>query len=262
MNTNSARFTAGHFFSKASLFLAAVLLAGSCGRPAPASVRQVLPESGVTTVLIEFPRSILDGMPEATAHLDLTAAGRFHIPDSDADTDLLQDIALAADSAGLLILAILPEGQVLPASREHLKVWVDENGLPVHSEPTMETSLFEDSLWLDPVVRQGTILQLIDFFKPDLALVCMGSSDKSDEITAFWSEHGPAEDITAGLFTMPLKEERFRGWGILTGTGIHSGVLEGMTIMDFKATILMLTGQEWADTGYLVMQAFTTADDQ
>jgi len=188
MYMNSARFTAGHFFTRTTVILLTVVIAGGCGgRTGSLPVEDSITGGGETIVLIEFPEGFrADRMPEGVLGPDDTAAGRFCSIDDPTDGNLIREFAEAADSSGLLILAVLREGQSFTGTRDHLTIWINEAGAPVRIYPEMETGLFADSLWLDPVIRQSTILELISFFKPDVAVISMTGPERCPEITAFW----------------------------------------------------------------------------
>ncbi len=259
----SARFNAGHFFSKAiGLPLLPLLLFGCQGSP-PAPGRGGMDlGTGETAVLIHFQGAGGTGnMPEAVHGFSSTASGRFH-PPIEQPGDPLLSLAEAADESGLLMLLVLNDGEVFKGTRDHLIIWTDSAGMPVRVEPETGPEMFTDSLWADPRTRQGTILRLIGLFKPDLVLEQISDNDHIIETIEFWNEAGEGNDITACFYSMPDPSVNHRGWGVLAGRGVTNHRIRGMFPGDFQATLFLLAGLDWHGVGYPAMQAFTLSENQ
>lgn len=259
MLKHSARFCAGHFFHTVLLFLTLWTVAGcNNNRPTRGNALET-PETGEITILIQFaetPSKIL--MPEAVADLPSTAGGRFH--HAQADCDCFRTILEAADNAGKLLIVIIPEGEQFSGSRDHLVIWIDSSGIPAEVSPDLDSDLFADSLWENPVIRQQTIIELTDFFKPDMVFQFIQNQRSSFAVTRFWSEHGTENSTTVAIYVSPAIDASHRGWGILTGKGIRNGLLEGLDTPGFTATVKLIAGMNWSSDGcgYPAMQAFFT----
>ena len=264
MINQGARLNAGHFFLTA-MFLLFLGSFNGCGSDnATGNQARTLPETGAVTMVILFSESgSLDSMPEAAADLPSTASGYFYPSDS-VEIGLFRSLAIEADSTGKLLMCILPEGEHFAGSRDHLIINTDSSGIPVSVEPGLNSDLLSDSLWRNPVVRQQTILQLVHFFKPDMIFQIASETESSLMITEFWSVHGIANDISVALYAYPVTEIRYRGWGAFTGKGIRNGLLEGMDMKGFAATVRMISGMDWCspDQGYPAMQAFYAAENE
>lgn len=259
MHIQSARFYTGHFFQRTIIFLLILIGVGCNGEPMPSRRAFQLPETGATTIVIQFqnPRTD-DTMPEAAQGLASTSGGRFH--GTSGNTDCFRMIASEADSVGKLLFLIIPETEHFSGIRDHLVIRINSSGVPVEVSPELDLGLLADSLWDDPIIRQQTILDLVLFFKPDIVLQIVPEYTSSLNVTEFWSEHGAYSNITVALFAMPSESERSRGWAIFTGKGIQNGLLEGLDIRGFIATFQMISGMNWNKdgSGYPAMQAFYT----
>ena len=262
MIKNSARFNAGHFFKQALAVQVFLLLLLSCtDKENTANADSSLIECTCDTpVLIRVPCSE-DFLPEAVEDIENTSFGRF-FPASEGSDDPFHRIAAQADSAGMLILAILQEGMEWSGNREHLVIWLDSLGVPVLVQPEMNSSLLADSLWTDPLIRQNTIAELIEFTRPDIVMEELTESSRIEEITAFWSRTGQEKNITACLYCMPDHDKMFRGWGIFTGNCISGIKIQGMAVNDFHASFLLLAELEWIETGYPVLSTFLQMESE
>ncbi len=208
-------------------------------------------------MLIKFTASADDLMPEAVADLMMTAGGRFFASEN-SESDFFLSIAQELDRSGKLLILVLPEEISFSGLRDHLIIWTDASGIPVRMEPQLNSELLSDSLWENPVLRQQTILELINFFKPDVILQIIPEAQCCADVTEFWSEYGSVNNLTIALYTSPIQESNFRGWGVFTGRGVQSRLLEGMDIQGFFATLRLISGVNWENTGsgYPAMQAF------
>lgn len=269
MKKQSARFSAGHFFHGIIIFLLLLIVAGCSSEPPTSGADRELTETGAITILIQFPDAGTDdSMPEAVSDLPLTAGGRLHFHaaghDSTATTTCIRIIAQEADRTGKLLIMIIPDGEQFSGTRDHLVIWIDSLGIPAKIKPQVDSGLFADSLWRDPVVRQQTILELIHFFKPDMVIQTIPEITSSYAVTRFWSEHGAENNATVALHAPSLTETSFRGWGIFTGKGIRTGLLEGMDLPGFIATVKMISGMDWNNNGqgYPAMQAFYATETE
>ncbi|MCD6588934.1 MAG: hypothetical protein J7K88_10340 [Candidatus Fermentibacteraceae bacterium] len=257
MVNNSARFRAGHFF----LTLTALLFSGvqtGCGNESVPGGTELLPETGSISVVVFCPGGEHDNtVPLAVTEFPSTAAGQF-LPSDEDGYDLFYSVVSEADSAGKLLVLVLPEGERFTGSRDHLIVQIDSNGLPVAVMPDIVPEMLEDSLWDDPVIRQETILQLILFLKPDMVLQIAPETGSSAGIIRFWLENAEQNNITMSVYVSSAAEDRHRGWGAFTGKGIENRILEGMDLGGFAATVRMISGLEWNTPGggYPAMQAF------
>ncbi len=265
MINQSARCKTGHFFQGAIFFLLILIMIGVGCNGEPASSRRAfqLPESGATTILIQFQDPGTDNtMPEAALGLASTSGGRFH--GASESIDCFRMIASQADSAGKLLFVIIPEGEPFSGNRDHLVIWIDFRGIPVSVSPDLDSSLLADSLWENPIVRQQTILDLVIFYKPDMVLQMIPDNTGYLDITGFWSEHGAENDISTALFSLPLENARYRGWGIFTGKGVKNNLIEGMDLPGFMATFQMISGMNWNtdESGYPAMQAFYNTETE
>jgi len=193
-------------------------------------------------------------VPEGFAGMEGTAWGRFQVLDQ-PPCDPMDEMIRSADEAGMLILAVIPEEMKFLGTRDHLLVRTGPEGLPVRTEPEMGSSFLEDSLWTDPMVRQETVRALADFFKPDIVFISMEAPGDIEAVAAYWRDSG----YTAGLYSQP-DPSGYRGWAAVTGPGVNSTVIEGMTQRDFVATMMLTAGLRWQDTGYPAMQAFTRTE--
>lgn len=257
MINQGARFNTGHFFLTAILVL---LLGVSACRSdkSPVVSAITLPETGGIEILIYFPEfSRQDSMPVHAANLPFTASGFFY-PSESYSTGHFQTLAGEADAAGKLLFLILPEGELFSGTRDHLMIWINSDGIPLRAMPEIDSELLSDSLWRDPVVRQETILQLVHFFKPDMVLQVVPKTEASISIVKYWSENSMENNLTVALYVSPTAEDHHRGWGAFTGVGIQNGLLEGMDIQGFMATVKLIAGMNWRGPGYgyPAMQAF------
>jgi hypothetical protein len=229
-----------------------------CGKHSvPASMTIPVPETGEVSVLIQFHDATpAVSMPPAT-QLPSTAGG-FFLPSENTQFDLFRSIALEADSAGKLLVLVLPEGESFHGSRDHLVIQMDSSGVPAVVEPGIDSEFLRDSLWINPVQRQRTILELIHFLKPDIVLQVVPGTNSSAEILNFWQERTAFENITVSMYLPPDSKTGYRGWGVFTGRGIENRLLEGMDIKGFASTVRMISGLEWntPEGGYPAMQAF------
>lgn len=263
--TEGARYLTGHFLHMI-LFLTILLLQTGCSSDDGSSGQRQnisLPETGETAMLIKFAASTDDSMPEAVADLMMTAGGRFFASES-SESDFFSGIAQELDRTGNLLILVLPEEASFSGFRDHLVIWTDTAGIPVRMEPQLNSELLSDSLWENPVLRQQTILELVNFFKPDVILQIVPEDQYCAEITEFWSENGSDNDLTVALYTPPIPENNFRGWGVFTGRGIRNRLLEGMDIHGFFATVRLISGINWGnpESGYPAMQAFYTTETE
>lgn len=259
MNKISARFTAGHFFRKMNQVLIAVTIISGCGedRETAAAPVETVASFGSPAVLIEFTGAArMEFMPETLSGMDRTSWGRFHTLDEEP-ADPFRRVFEMADSTGLLVLAVIPEDFDYPATRDHLIIRTGSDGIPVRTEPEMESAFMADSVWRDPLIRQQTILELMEFFKPDIVFIRAGTPSDVQGIADYWSSAG----ITAAFYSAPDWNE-YRGWGAFTGTGIQQGVIQGMTVDGFLATVILISGLEWTDSGYPAMQAISTRENR
>jgi hypothetical protein len=257
MTDNSARFHAGHFF----LLLVTTLFAGlqtGCGNESVPRSTELLPETGDVSMVVFCPGDEHDNTaPLTVTEFPSTAAGQF-LPSDEDGYDLFYSVVSEADSAGKLMILVLPEGESFSGSRDHLVIQIDSNGLPVAVMPNIVPEMLEDSLWDDPVVRQETILQLILFLKPDMILQIAPEAGSCVGIIRFWLENAEQNNITVSVYVSPVSEDQYRGWGAFTGKGIENRILEGMDLSGFAATVRMISGLEWNTPGggYPAMQAF------
>jgi hypothetical protein len=252
-----ARFHAGHFF----LTLTALLLTGvqtGCGNRSIPRGTELMPETGTISVVVFCPVSgHNNAVPRAVTEFPSTAAGQFLPSDKDVH-ELFYSIVSEADSAGKLLILVLPEGESFTGSRDHLIIQIDSTGLPVAVMPDIVPEMLEDSLWDDPIVRQETILQLILFLKPDMILQIAPETGSGAGIIRFWLANAEQNNITVSLCVLPVADDQRRGWGAFTGRGIENRILEGMDLSGFAATVRMISGLEWNTPGggYPAMQAF------
>ena len=266
LTATSARFTAGHFF-KAVTFTLLAFLTASCSSEdqnlEPQHVTTgIIPDSEETTILVRFPQGdMTDGMPESVTVLEHTAGGRFYPLSSTGDM-VFMSLAEQADQSGLLILAVLPEGFEFTGTRDHLLVWLDADGAPSRVEPEMTSDLLADSLWTDPLTRQQTIVDLASFSRPDIVLQWLPEQGVASQVVNFWGSEGVAQGFTAALYTSPTEQQSSRGWGVFTGIRVCGDVIQGMTLEDFHATVLMSAGLDWYDKGYPAMEAFTQVENR
>jgi len=224
----------------------------------------ILPETGEITMLIHFPEpATRDSMPEAVSDLPSTAGGRFYTSDSE-NTDIFRTIAEEADSAGKLLILILPEDEQFAGIRDHLIIWINSRGIPVQAKPRSDSAILLDSLWDNPVVRQKTILRLAHFFKPDMIFQIIPERESSASITEYWSEHSAANNFTVAMYVYPIAETCFRGWGVFTGKGIENALLEGMDIQGFTTTVRLISRMNWNNPGYgyPAIQAFYATETE
>ncbi len=116
----------------------------------------------------------------------------------------------------------------------------------------------------NPVIRQETILQLVQFFKPDIILETIPERQSSTSVAEYWSENGIRNNITAALYSLPDRETNYRGWGAFTGKGIQMTLIEGMDVQGFAATVRLVAGIKWNSPGggYPAMQAFFTTETE
>ncbi len=243
------------------LFVTLLMVNTGCNSDSNVYQRQStsLPETGETAMLIKFTASPSpdDSMPEAVTDLLETAGGRFYASES-TESDFFLSIAQELDRTGKLLILVLPEETSFSGLRDHLIIWTDSSGIPVRMEPQLNSELLADSLWENPVLRQQTVLELINFFKPDVVLQIVPEAQCCTDITEFWSEYGSDNDLTVALYTPPVETNNFRGWGVFTGLGVQSRLLEGMDIQGFFATVRLISRVNWENTGsgYPAMQAF------
>lgn len=264
MMNQSARFCAGHFFRMALFFLFLGMFAGCDTDKATENEIIALPETGDITMLIHFPElATRDSMPEAVFDLPSTAGGRFYTSDAE-NADLFRTLAEEADSAGKLLILVLPEGEQFSGIRDHLIIWINSRGIPVQVEPEIDSAMLSDSLWKNPVVRQETILRLVHFFKPDMIFQITPERESSMAITEYWSEHSAANNFTVALYVSPVAEINYRGWGVFTGKGIENRLLEGMNIQGFTTTVRMISRMNWNNPGYgyPAIQAFYATETE
>ncbi|MCD4707966.1 MAG: hypothetical protein K8S62_09535 [Candidatus Sabulitectum sp.] len=263
MLKQSARFHAGHFFRTVMLSLTLWAAAGCDDNMTTRGNARELTETGELTVLIQFAGTPFgNSMPEAVADFPSTAGGRFHA--AQVDFDCFHTIIEAADNAGKLLMVIIPEGEQFSGSRDHLVICIDSRGIPAEVSPFLNSDLFTDSLWEDPVVRQQTILDLVAFFKPDMVFQFIQKQRSSPGVTQFWSEHGTENNTTVAIYASPAEDGSYRGWGIFTGKGIRNGLLEGLDVPGFTATVKMISGMDWNNNGhgYPAMQAFYATETE
>ncbi len=263
MLKQSARFFAGHFFRTVVLFLVIGAVAGCDDSRTTQEIARKIPETGELAVLIQFAGTPLENsMPEAVADLPSTAGGRFY--PAQTDYDCFQIILEAADNAGKLLLVIIPEGEQFSGTRDHLVILIDSRGIPVEAGLDLDSDLFGDSLWENPVTRQQTIIELVDFFKPDMVFQFIRDQRSSPGVARFWSEHGSENNATVAMYVPPAKGTLYRGWGIFTGKGIRNGVLEGMDTAGFTAAVRIISGMDWSTDGhgYPAMQAFYATETE
>jgi len=263
MNNKGARFHAGHFFLTLTALVFTMVQTG-CGNGSVPQETELKPGTGGISMVVFFPGGErYNSVPRAMAELPSTAAGQFLQSDRDGN-DFFYSIVSQADDAGKLLILILPEGESFAGSRDHLIIQIDSNGLPVTVIPDIIPEMLEDSLWNDPVVRQQTILQLINFLKPDMILQVSPEASSSLGIIRFWQEHSARSNITVSLYAPPIAEDHYRGWGAFTGKGIENRTLEGMDMGVFAATVRLISGLEWntPDGGYPAMQAFYPVENK
>lgn len=259
MIRNSARLTAGHFFKQTLVLL--VLLSLSCNKQGAREEQEAgLAISCEIPILIMVPDAG-DFQPESVMDKVHTAFGRFY-PSLEEQVNPFKDIAAAADSEGMLILAILSSGMEWHGEREHLVIWLDSLGKPVMVQPEMNSELLADSLWTDPLTRQNTIAELIEFTRPDLVMEQLTESSMIEEIVDFWSAKGQIESMTACLYCMPDLDATYRGWGIFTGSSVTTSSIQGMSLNDFQATFLLLAELDWIETGYPVVSTFLQTESE
>ena len=256
MSVKSARFKAGHFFRKKHQVLLTIpLFIGCGGEPPVSSTGTEMPVPEDVTVLIELTGDHrYEIMPEEFCSLENTSWGRFHVIDEEPG-DLFLDVFQRADSSGLLILAVVPESIELHGTRDHLIIRTGPSGIPTGTDPLMDSGFAAESLWSDPLVTQGTLTDLMEFFKPDIVLIRMESSADIPGIVEFWNTRPSTTCIYC-----PPDWEGFRGFGVFCGEGVTGGTVHGMTPSGFQATVLMTAGLSWKGTGYPAMQPFTRSE--
>ena len=267
MFKKSARRKTGHFFHTMLLLL--VMGAGAGCESNDITERQSashdIPATGDITLVIQFAgTSVSDSMPEAAVHFPLTASGWFHPVQE--HRNCFRTIFEQADSTGKLMMVIIPEDEQFSGSRNHLIISLDHLGIPVTVSPDLDPLFLVDSLWENPVVRQQTILELAVFFKPEIVLQFVEAPESSSDVARYWSEHGAESSITAALFVSPEEgtSVNSRGWGLFTGKGIRNGILEGLDMPGFIATVRMISGMDWihSESGYPAMQAFFATESE
>lgn len=257
MTTRGARCNAGHFFRKIlpAAFLAG-LLTGCGGDPAEAGSLEFPASEGIP-LLVEFcGNGGQPGLPESLDSLENTSWGRFHIFEEEP-FDLFPFVFDRADSSGLLIFAVVPESLSLNGARDHLVILTGPSGIPVGTIPEMDPAFTAESLWEDPMVMQETLVELCDFFKPDIILIRMEAPPCINDMVQFWSRMP-----STTCFYQPPDWSGNRGWGAICGEGIAGGPIDGMTPADFLATVLMTADLEWYGTGYPSMQVFTQSETE
>ncbi len=257
MINRSARFPTGHFFLTMMALMMVEALTGCESKSVPLET-ELAPETGDISVVVCFSNGERDNsIPKAMAELPSTAAGQF-LPPVGEKLDFFYSAISEADNAGKLLILVLPEGRSFTGSRDHLIVQIDSNGLPVAVIPDIVPEMLEDSLWDNPVVRQQTILQLISFLKPDMIFQVIPEAGSSLGVIKFWQEHAEQNNITVSLYSPPITENHYRGWGAFTGRGIENQTLKGMDMRGFAATVRLISGLEWniPNGGYPAMQAF------
>ena len=256
MKLISARFKAGHFFRKKhQVLLVLALLTGCGGEPPADSAGTEMPVPEGVTVLIELAGEQRQTIvPEELGNLENTSWGRFHVIDAEQN-DLFMEVFEKADSSGLLIRAVVPGNMELHGTRDHLIIRTGPSGIPLDTDPYMDSGFMAESLWSNPLVAQETLTELMDFFKPDIVLVRMETSADVNGIVEFWN----GRSSTTCLYCPP-DWNGFRGFGIFCGEGVVSGTVNGMTLSGFQATVLMTAGLDWQSTGYPAMQPFTRSE--
>jgi len=247
------------------MVLLCLLLAGNgcSGHLSPENTGRLVSDTGDIAVLIEFAAPVSrDTMPEAAANLSNTSCGRLH--QADQTHSSIMTIAEQVDSSGKLMMLIIPEAVQFSGERDHLVIWTDSTGVPVLVSPELDQALLSDSLWDDPLERQRTILYLVNFFKPDVVIEFVPESESSFEVTEFWSSNAVLNNMTVALFVPPSEDESYRGWGAFTGKGILTGILQGMDIQGFFATMQIISKLNWnsGDRGYPAMQAFQVRETE
>ncbi len=220
--------------------------------------------TGTTVMVVKFNHSVTEQpLPEILQGFPATACGRF-FSSTHQSTNAFFQIADYADNAGKLLLLIIPETETFSGTREHLVIWIDNNGFPVRTAPEIDSALLENSLWGTPSIRQETILQLSMFFKPDLILQYVPEDMSVEIITSYWSEYAIENNFTVALYSPPDSVNHSRGWGAFTGKGIINGHLEGMDMNGFISSILKLSNLKWntPEHGYPAMQAFYARESE
>jgi len=256
MRVKSARFKTGHFFRKKHhALLVSLIFAGCRGEPDLSRVEPEIPAPDGITVLIELAGENLQTVvPEEFGEVENTSWGRFHVIDQEP-FNLFSDVFQASDQRGLLILAVVPEGVELHGTRDHLIIRTGPSGVPTGTEPSMDSGFTAESLWTDPVTAQETLIELIEFFKPDIVLVRLATSESILEIARFWS----TRPFVTCIYCSPDWID-YRGFGVFCGKDVAHGVVRGMTPSGFRATVLMVAGLDWRNTGYPAMEPFTRSE--
>ncbi|PIE51126.1 hypothetical protein CSA37_13275 [Candidatus Fermentibacteria bacterium] len=262
MKISARLFPAGHFFT--ALTAVAIGLISSCTGNEHGFQEQeelITREPAVPMLICMMDTGIATGMPETAAELENAAGGRFVLEDS-LHIDPFELTAEMADSAGLLMLFVLPSMMNWQGNREHLTIILDSNGIPESVTPEMNSRLLEDSLWLDPVIRQNTIGELIEFARPDLVIQFLPETERAFDVARYWASPENTIHLATCIFCFPEPERFFRGWGVFTGRNIAEGIISGMSPNDLLATFLMLAGLPWEEIGYPVVSAFNLAENR
>ena len=254
---SSARCNAGHFFA---VLLSVILVwLSACGKADSMETEDSFQLPGARGLMIvTFSRTTDSGeLHFILDSLSSTAGGLIHGATSQHGFPV-ETVAAGADSAGMLILAVINHDTKMPESREHLVITLDGNGLPLYGQPELENAMPPESLWIDPVNRQEAIRMLMDFFKPDLVIQQVGSTDRMGEILDYWDHRAGSSGITAAFLEVSLPDDPHRDWAFFTGETVVATYLHGLQREDFYATVFMLMGLQWEDKGYPAMEAFGT----
>ncbi len=270
MQKYCARFltVTGHFFLTAILLLT-LLSFNSCSSKTSEIEKRLEHNCSQTILLVFFANSPQNSlMPEAAFNHSNTAAGRFHNI-SNTDQDDIFNLFESADQAGKLLFLIPPETEDFSGSRDHLVIKINSAGLPVAVKPELGSEFLADSLWADPLVRQSTIMELSELFKPDITFqyIPENSPDTEIAITEYWHQYSFEKNISVALFSYnsPLTgslEFQRNGWGVFTGQGFNQIILDGLNIQNFIATIKLIINMNWSYTidGYPAIQALENVE--
>ena len=270
MQNYCARFltVTGHFFLTAVL-LSGLVVTTSCTSEEIEHTSKLIHNCGSTVMVVSFSNSSSSSlMPEAVFDLPKTSSGRFHFMDN-ASVDYVSDFLRTADLAGKLLFLIIPETEEFSGARDHLVITVNSTGIPVSVQPELGSEFLADSLWEDPLIRQSTIMELSILFKPDIVYQYVPENSAENEIliTEYWQHNASDMDISVALFSYTPNSNnnsdfQRNGWGVFTGTGFTSTILNGLSIQNFLATVKLIAGMNWsyASNGYPAIQALENAE--
>ncbi|MFO8183467.1 MAG: hypothetical protein R6U39_04775 [Candidatus Aegiribacteria sp.] len=146
---------------------------------------------------------------------------------------------------GMLLAMVSDSITDLAPGSDGILIRTDDSGA-VRALPGELMESLPDSMELDVTKNHQLLLELWEFYRPDMILIDISVPDPARvlELAEFWTSPGVLSSYRVVLYSLS-RSHCGRGWFAAAGRGICGSTPRGVTETGLFATVRMLAGLDW-----------------